>query len=326
MAPSMRHAYLDLYDVLRNTNRFVLNRDAVFLIQNVGEFTPKKILEALRLCRFPFKTMWVEFPFQFRSEWMRENDIFGADHVEASPPSRLGFFIEAKDADGMVGVITPVWSHPNTGMVNVCVGSIEIDTRPDSPGFIDKKFSTEEAVAAYRGSKADWVQRWIRKPDELEAVFNLEQRLNRIPTPRMAKLWAEIVAVGDVRAIQELWGLALYDLASEWRFILALLLLLNSKSCVELKDGEGADLSKFNKVRQKRGKLPHLTYKDIVISLTKVQKNRFAAAGVQPRDMMMHMVRPHFKLRKTGLFLWSEHLRGNIGEPPTGPRTYRVKA
>jgi hypothetical protein len=39
---------------------------------------------------------------------------------------------------------------------------------------------------------------------------------------------------------------------------------------------------------------------------------------------MAHLVRGHFKVRRTGLFWWSPHVRGK-GEAPVG-QTYIVKA
>jgi hypothetical protein len=110
------------------------------------------------------------------------------------------------------------------------------------------------------------------------------------------------------------------DLLSEWRFVLALLTMLNSRNIFDIAPAQ--DLTKLNKSRGRTGKPPLLVTRTVHLSMSKVQKNRLEAGG--SRNVMAHLVKGHFKIRSTGLFWWTPHVRGNIGTAPITP-TYDVK-
>lgn len=118
-------------------------------------------------------------------------------------------------------------------------------------------------------------------------------------------------------------GTTRYDLGAEWRFSVALLTLLNSKNCVEY--SEVKEFSKINKIRTKKKQPQLLSHQIVSLSLSKVQKNRMKNMGMTTKEeMRAHLVRGHYKLRKSGLYWWSSHIRGSEGVIDT--REYRVKS
>lgn len=70
-----------------------------------------------------------------------------------------------------------------------------------------------------------------------------------------------------------------------------------------------SDLSKINKKRIKKGNLPLLEHH--VIDLSRRVREGLSLSGmVDEHGRRLHFRRGHFKVRKTGVFWWNEHLAG----------------
>ncbi|MBX9877677.1 MAG: hypothetical protein K2Y22_04395 [Candidatus Obscuribacterales bacterium] len=68
---------------------------------------------------------------------------------------------------------------------------------------------------------------------------------------------------------------------------------------------------RLNKARQRRGKLPLVSHKLLRLRLD-VQNDRSNGSSCSNRDSRrLHLVRGHFKARKSGLYWWSPFVRGS---------------
>jgi len=85
-----------------------------------------------------------------------------------------------------------------------------------------------------------------------------------------------------------------------------MLALLNSRNCVSI---DKAEVSTGNKLRRLRGKPPLLSHSTVNIHLNK--RDARASEAMSPAEVRLHMVRGHFKVRKSGVFFWRPHLRGD---------------
>lgn len=326
LIPSLRLGYEEMGRRLAVAQRFVLRRDALMMVQNVSLSSPSRFLTALGVCRLPYPTMWVEFAYKDRLDWLlqqkAEKGMIIVDHAEASPPSTLGFLMEQVDSDGRMIVMTPAWLHIRNGQeqVNVCNMSLLINTEPD----VAPPTPEEAAVIREHHRKGEFGSAWVEDPKESDAAVRLEGRITNIVPDFLRPMWAELRLIGGAPALKQITDLALYDLRSEWRFALSLLTLLNSRNVVDY--GPPNDLTKLNKAREKKGKPPLLDTRMIRLSLSKVQKRRAGGMGAgDSRDLQAHLVAGHWKLRKTGLFWWTPHVRGSVGTVPDA-RTYQVVA
>jgi hypothetical protein len=325
---------------LKESQRFVLQREAVMMIHNVTESTPKRFLDALSVCRMPFPRMWVEFEFQHRAEWMRAARLRGVDVIEnedASPPSRLGFYFEQIDPEGHIIDIHPGWVHPNSNTIknrydipdevsrqetiSLCFLTLRLNLSPEVSEPTEEE--RKARVSAFMQKSGKGWSRWVNDPTDLDAAVRLEGRIKTHIPSYMENVWA--YAATRPGLMSQMESMARFDLASEWRFALSLLIAMNSRNIVAL-SGE-ADLSKLNKARAKRKAPPLLSYRDVRLSLSKVQRNRLGIGAAQDSSAQVqtHLVRGHLKLRKNGLFWWNPHIRGAIGPVPVG-RTYVVTA
>lgn len=322
--PAQRVIYDHLATRVREAQRFVLQRDATLTIHSISETSPKRFLSALGVCRLPFPIMWVEFPYQDRVDWTKDaakRGLVVVSHADASPPSRLGFLIEQEDDKGEVLSILPVWTHHGTE-VSTGYMAFRIDVREDFT------IAQKEVENIRRG--CEWqvanppdgpggFAKFLRKPDEFEAVVQLEARIRPFIPPFIMPLWNNMADVNPA-AVEKMADLARFDLRSEWRFALALLVTLNSRNVINF--GQVEDYAKLNKARVKSGKPPLLPHREIRLSLSSAMRRRATLSTGQYDSLQEHIVIGHWKVRKSGVFWWSPHMRGWIGDAK--PRTYNV--
>jgi hypothetical protein len=88
----------------------------------------------------------------------------------------------------------------------------------------------------------------------------------------------------------------------------ALLLLLNSRNIVGTEPCTPDP--KLQRARAKCGKKPLLDFTRVDIRLSRIMARRAGEAADPREPMRLHLVRGHFKLRRTGVFWWSPHPRG----------------
>jgi hypothetical protein len=325
MHPAQKVGYVHLAGGAKEAHRFVLSRDAVHTIHGISESSPARFLAALNVCRLPFPTMWVEFAYKDRHDWQEEaakrNGITIVQHDMASAPSRLGFLLEQEDDKGQVISVTPVWTH-HGDEVSIAYKSFRIDARPE---FNSAEAGTIRAAMLRQRDNpekgSEGFVRYLRDPKEFEAVVALESRITQFIPPFMKPLWLAM-AERNPNAVKQLDDMARFDLRSEWRFTLALLVTLNSRNVIDY--GPVETYAKLNKARAKSGKPSLLSHREIRLSLSNSMRRRTQITTGAGRDTLQeHVVMGHFKVRKSGVFWWSPHYRGTNGKSHDA-RTYVV--
>ena len=112
------------------------------------------------------------------------------------------------------------------------------------------------------------------------------------------------------QAMEALFELARSDWAGELAYMLAVVGLLNVRNAVET---EHVDRVKINRSRAKAGKLP--LFEHHVLKISGRQRKRVYTNGESANDhapMRAHYVRGHFKARRSGVYFWSPHVRGDL--------------
>lgn len=319
IVPVLQVAYEEASRRVMQAPRFILQRDAVMMVHTAAESTPSRLLSALNLCRLPFPSMWVEFEFRHRMDWMVDAAKRGLrvdHHPDSSPPVHLGFLLERDEGNDRLISVLPVWKHGFSEHVSICHLSLKIDTRPDAP----MPSEAEQAKVREFISSEATTKRWARDPREVEAGVLLNARIDEDIPPYLAPMWSALLD-RDRRGADRMLEMARFDLKMEWRFVLGLLVALNSQNLFRYSDEE--TFERLNKSRMKVGKPPLLSHREIRLSLSRVQRNRIGQGGSRAQAVA-HPVRGHFKLRRSGVFWWSDHDRGGVVEG--GTRTYRVDA
>lgn len=324
VVPFQRIGYAALAADVMRAERFVLQRDAVFLTHTVCNIAPSRIIPGLQICRMPFPRMWVEFVYKDRDDWYAFSKIKPTTYDDASHPARLGFYLEQKDDSGRLINVTVVWRHnddPHFGGRAIVIGgyamqlnthdNIEVSTA--TRNYVEWSFAHPSEMDIKFGANKRY-----KDPRDEEAALELQERINVDFSVYMSPFW-EWIRKNHPEEESALKERALFDLLQEWRFILGLLMVINSRNLLAYSPSIVFD--KLNKARKAKGAPLLHSYREIRLGLSLVQRNRLG--GVHINDIMAHLVRGHFKVRRTGLFWWSPHVRGK-GEPTTG-RPYVLK-
>jgi hypothetical protein len=338
--------------VIRKAERFNLDEDVMAAAFNVAKSRPSSLLAAYPLCRLPYPTMWIEWECDARS-------AFVDDATPDRPmPWRMGCLIEdAGLGSNQAGVMTWLWAHrPKPGdeelgqFVDGTPIGVMFDWR-DEPMFLTTGrdtvadwlasqkhdpgaakliremlqvfFAPPDSAETTSRVMASEISRWAKfanDPREIEAVRDIHRHSSPWPS-RFG--WEMIFQVGRWAGRAEFgrrmagW---IQDISGETVMIEAVLALMNSRNVIER---EPAKLDKLNRARTKRGKRPFLPYTTTRLTLTRVVGNAAKAHGMSREAARLHLVRGHFKIRRTGVFWWSPFPRGR-GRKPVERKEYEV--
>jgi hypothetical protein len=160
-------------------------------------------------------------------------------------------------------------------------------------------------------------------PDELSAAVSLSSRCRfelshylELDRPDFVEADAERAVT---RIADRLRGPPQERISSDAGILLGILMLLNTHNGTRQ---QTASLDKLNRARAKRRLSPLLGYSTVTLHLAgrRAETRRWGNSGEAIRE---YLVRGHFKIRKSGIFWWSPHSRG---EPNLGKieKTYRL--
>jgi hypothetical protein len=145
---------------------------------------------------------------------------------------------------------------------------------------------------------------------EIVAIQKMGRHLSPGMSPHGVVMAAYVLShvqdEGEMRKFMLAWEA---DIQGEAMWVECFLAMLNSRNPVV--EHEAADLTKLNKARVKRGKREFLGYKKTRLAMSRSQKRMADAKGVDREVARQHLVRGHFKIRKTGVYWWSPFLRGD---------------
>jgi hypothetical protein len=259
--------------------KFILSREfcvaADGLVENMEELD-----KVVPFCMLPYPLMWVEFLHDDRPHW-DPSGPHGARPVDPSrhqgSPSRVGFLLEQQDADPGIWTAHLFWRLRNIP-ANVVEGTFL------NGSLMQLQF---DCNAEIEGEKHIFS---AVRPYPAEFGFGL-----------LTEMMATEPDIGRrlLEYAQEDWG-------GEYRFLVAILGLLNSRNVAETVK---VDKEPENVKRRKHGKRTLFSHNIIKVRPFIVAGGK-AQTG-QHKDLRLHFVRGHFKHRKTGLFWWSMHARGD---------------
>jgi hypothetical protein len=269
------------------------------------------LVRAFEHCRLPFRETWIEFVHIERPNFSAAQMHAPAFQVQ---PRRVGYLLSATRDDLSAWRAHMLWSIPNG---QCSAASLAMDFDMTAPLTSEKALPSVEDERAERQRMADqgllnmdigphpgWTQSsesvklaMLRHTNPCRADYDMPLPIG-IPKHR----WREFY--------EAMATLARADWAGEPSYLLAVIGLLNARNAVDLHQ---TDLSRLNKARRKRGVLPLFEHK--VLHIAHRQAKRVYALGESRGDhtpMRGHFVRGHFKTRKSGVYFWSPHARGDL--------------
>ena len=289
---------------------FEIEPDVGRIAHAVQQSDGKRLLAIHEFCRVPFKSSWFE--------WVGPSASFGttiksdARTEETAPrPDRCGALVEVLDDDMSAAMVSFAWSHKQYG-VNVSPYSFLFDwAGKNRIPKVASKMALDDIRKAFPKHKND-------SDDDLN---RLEARAEVLPNPRLVKLWMAVEARG-AEYLEAFKANAISDCEGEGGFVEGLLATLNSRNLSSV--SEPCDMSKINKARRRMGRPELLSFRTVRLSLSRgVERRRGQGTG---DPLPLHMVRGHFKVRKSGIYWWSPFWRGDAAIGVVSRSGYQVAA
>jgi len=326
---------------IEQAERFVLSDDVAHAGYQLIRSKPSSLLDAMPLSRLPHRTMWFEWSGDASAEagW----NLFPSTErdpskrtIDRTTPRRMGCLVEGADDNGQRGSMTWAWQHHDKG-VSVCGLGVMFDWAGDVAAWGQASLAASGQLGP---GMAAFFDRWVRSRDDDPGVRNMM---------RTRSDWAKLA--DDPRQVEAVHGLLMHeapwfskhiadvpklvppemlmkmlqswegDITGEAPFISANVLLMNSRRAVEQKIN---DLSQLNRARLKRGKPPLLDHTITRLYLSQRRADNAERQGFTREQARQHLVRGHFKIRRTGVYWWHPFLRGDAAHPMTRAR-YEVK-
>jgi hypothetical protein len=307
-------------NAITNATRFVLDREVVVAAELVTEARPSSLVQGLALCRLPYATTWFEYS---------GHDRPGTSAVGTIVPHRVGLLCDAPpDAPNEITVHVFWRNGGKSDHVEHCPVALLVDLTADGHLARDPVLGRQKLGATTEGLKQallatrhDRNCKVAADPKELEAALTLSNRILFIKSRYFAPLAAEIVTQRGQAALEWLLNCSRSNVESEANLLLGILMLLSARNGT---NRQPADLARLNSVRLKRGKRPLLDHWTVTLRLSKGLSLRMARSGIPAQETRAHLVRGHFKIRRSGIYWWSPHVRG---KPALGRihQDYRVR-
>jgi hypothetical protein len=329
LPPALVAGHRDFCRDVAKAQRFVLAPAASVAAAEVSKWRASTLLECLHLVRLPFPLTWIEYATADRPRRGLEPD----DEQDRPKTRRVGFLCREHDPAGKHIEISVAWSFtdprypPNIGMMSGRVdlsddgGTIErvltelLGKAPAPRTALERDFLelVRQRVGQapdFSGYAEDYRRLFGRSPPpgELEAAEILARHVDYSISSYFAELVAWIIAergrAGWERMGAEVGPSWLADIKGEIGFCLAALALLNSKNAVETVEQPGREPG-----TGKQGR-PLFSHRIVDLSLSRVQRRSLQSAGMTAAQMRLHLVRGHFKARRSGIYWWRAHPRG----------------
>jgi hypothetical protein len=338
---------------IETAERFEVADEVARAAGDLIDSRPSSLVAALPLCRLPYETMWVEY----RGGLGKDGGVGRRKFDDAPTPSKQGVLIESMPG-GQTGFMTVAWVHTCDAIehaVNISPISIYFDWREngnvrniihrahnliissipdpimrDLVGLYRQKLESKWMTADMAAIRATFTgrDRWedFRDAREIEAMKTLDRHMMPGISPHGTGIIGFVLARGNAKEIQQFMLKWEADVQGEGGWVQCFLAMLNTKNpCVE---HEAVDLTRLNKARRKNGRSQFLPYRRTRLALSRSQARIAAARGIDRESARQHLVRGHFKIRKTktgtGVFWWSSFLRGDASKGAIKREEYEI--
>lgn len=300
-------------DILR-AQRFVLSPVTMAACQQVIATRPSSLRDALPISRMPFRRMWLEWV------GLRPEDA-ALQGPDFEWPARFGVLLNATDDTLARFKASFVWSFDRKRAserfeylpdeepaLNLCPVSIVVDWSPSVEAHPRlSRFSDADIKAEMRLSHSP-MEKHLHEPAQVAALQDLVSRVRLVESRYSTDLTDHLIKSSGVDIVRRMFRSEIASLKGEILLLHAAFCMMNSRNCVEYVP---ADLTKLNKARKAKRKEPLVTYSTVEIALSKADKRYAAKENPTKAEIKQHLVRGHFKIRKSGVFFWRPYIRGD---------------
>jgi hypothetical protein len=324
---------------LKSAQRFVVTPDARTAIRALLSSRPSSVRTALEFARLPYPTCWFEWEPPADASPLGAGQLkckrVGALFEQLGGPLEAGFFTAWKFDDGVEHLRDPRFQkYPQMrDLAQFGVSSMQAGfdfssfdgevTLLKKPGWTRHRSPNRDDLEKMRNDAKNGVRYALKEEGEHLALLNIEKRC-------VYRIFEEIGGYDMIQMAGAMGGgdyvsSAIRDVSDEIGHLVATLVLMNSKNCVALRPYEPP--LKLNKARLKAGKTALLPYSTVEITLNRPAQRAVEGASESEREAMrLHLVRGHFKVRKTGVFWWHHFMRGDESKGEVKRKSHTITA
>lgn len=315
-------------DAIEKAGRFVFDEKASRALAQLALTKPSRILLAKEFLRLPFDSIWIEYHDAERKALWRERG--GEVNEEHSQPVSTGLLIRADPDDPAIVHVWSAWSHESKPHerrepfhFSPLAVSIDLSFERASDERVQHTIDLMHQNKEAAFSRTSHLYLIRNQPEEVASYARVLANAEVAPSDLISQkiLGYLLMANGAVggqatlEAVRDQWR---EDVSQEIPFVIAALLLLNCRNGVER---EAVSFERLNKKRKKSGKAP---IRDHSVIRLRVPRGAMGTGSRSYDRRSAHWVMGHPKVRKTGVFWWSPHVRGEA-EGSVGRGTRIVK-
>jgi hypothetical protein len=160
----------------------------------------------------------------------------------------------------------------------------------------------------YTGKTSRYIDTYSGDDKQSVAMVRFFDIMKPIANPLMFPKHEEMLS-RHFKDLQQSWIESKDHLNATLLFAVGILLMLNSRQAVYVTP---TDIPRERQqLRRARGLPPYIEHKTVTIRLSQAMQRFRDKHGTADYDVAAHWVSGHFKIRSTGVFWWSPHIRGN---------------
>lgn len=324
--PGAPKAAIDRARIVGKAKRFVLSRQFLLAMDEAIHGSPhgiESIAAAVDFARVPAPVTWIEFATKERVN--NKTPKISDGLIKITDTKRNGFLVLA-DEKGHPNTIHGFWKFSEEPWQCVpCLAAAVTNWQGANPNYDGQLTASPEKYAGLAGGTRESFEASFRtkNPDitkaQLDALWVYQSGMQMRPSSLADDMFLELASLPLDKAKTIVMS-NIQDMADELFFVASVLIMMNARNCVST---QPIDRSVLNKSRAKSGKKPLLSFTEIKLDMTRVQARRSAEPGVDGDRRAWHFCRGHFKVRRSGVYWWGAHWRGD----PTAGRvksSYRV--
>lgn len=279
---------------LNRAQKFELAPDFAAAAEELG-MDLKTIANAFGHCRLPYETTWIEVAQAHRPQFMAAGVHIPALQHE---PNRVGFLLEATSPQLDQFDIFLFWDLKKS-LQRPQASHITLHFDPKAMAPEDWHDDAQERSGIF-GIK--------RAPEWTKVSEEVRKRLTAALQPSYTPFVDPVLQGGHGDyADQFIYELGAADWAGEAHFIMATLALLNTLNATER---VLVNNSRLNHARARQRRPGFCDYHVLKIHPRIKQRIEGDAHADGHRELRAHLVRGHFKVRKSGIYFWRPHARG----------------
>jgi hypothetical protein len=300
---------------------FVLDPTATEMGVNVFLSKPSSMLDALPFVKLPAPRLWIEFSnMAARAALAR----LGNDNQWAEGGvfiERTGFLITETVGGLVMECAARFRSEGRDTFSELLTARCVFDTVPGRIVSPDKGVVAAKVGRDTTGKARKYYDLLSTDPKEYAASRELKERFSGALHPDFVDMASKFGPDGRAALNKALEG----HVDDAYRFftlqVLPALILMNCRNAVETNVVPAP--AKLNKARLKKGRPEIGPYRLLKLHLSETKRRRYETSGTSRGAVEGSLVMGHFKIRKSGVYWWSSHLR--LGGPSDGgPRAIRV--